>query len=312
MTANVELLDPAKVYPNPDNPRLIFRQHELKELEDSIDKQGILVPLTVFKDGSKYVLLDGERRWRCAKKLGLHSVPAIVQSKPPRVQNIMMMFAIHNARRDWHPLAAARKLLELERELLRVRSTKNLTESELAASASLSRGVVRRYRKIQRIPNDLQLLLLRELELPDSEQALSLDHVIESMDATDALVDEKVLKTDERRTFLDSVIEKFRSKVIKNTVEPRKIGGIARAVRRKELKQQDARSAVMKFARQPTMTVHTLVSETIESIEQTRSLDRAFKSFEQHWLTEVEAQPKLARKHRKRIEELITRLKALL
>lgn len=312
MTANVELLEPSKIHPNPDNPRIIFREHELKELEESIENQGILVPLTLFKDGSKYILLDGERRWRCAKKLGLHTVPAIVQSKPPRVQNIMMMFAIHNARRAWHPLAAARKLLELEKELLRVRPVKSLTESELAASASLSRGTVRRYRKIQRIPNDLQKSLLKELELLDQEQSFSMDQIIEAMDAADALVGQEILKETEWRPFLDSVIEKFRATIIKNTVEPRKIGAIARTVGRKELDRQDARSALIRFIRSPEMSVPALVADTIETIERDRSVERAFRSFEQKCLDELEADQKTAKRFKKRIETVITRLKALL
>ena len=101
MAATVELIDPSKIEQNPDNPRLIFRLQELEELETSIASQGILVPLTLYQDGKRYILLDGERRWRCARKLGLHRVPAIIQPKPERIQNIMMMFAIHNARRDW-------------------------------------------------------------------------------------------------------------------------------------------------------------------------------------------------------------------
>ena len=101
MVANVELIDTKRIQQNPDNPRLIFRISELQELESSIAEQGILVPLTLFRDSSKYTLLDGERRWRCAVKLGILKVPAIVQPKPERIQNIMMMFAIHNARKDW-------------------------------------------------------------------------------------------------------------------------------------------------------------------------------------------------------------------
>ena len=124
MVARVELIDPAKISPNPDNPRLIFRIQELDELEQSIDSQGILVPLAVYSEGKRFVLLDGERRWRCARKLGLHNVPAIIQPKPARVQNIMMMFAIHNARRDWLPLPTALKLQDLETELSRAKGGK--------------------------------------------------------------------------------------------------------------------------------------------------------------------------------------------
>jgi ParB/RepB/Spo0J family partition protein len=103
MADNVALIDPKKIKPNPENPRLIFHADELQGLEDSIKLQGVLVPLAVYQDGSKYVILDGERRWRCALKLGLPRLPAIVQPKPDRLTNIMMMFAIHNARRDWVP-----------------------------------------------------------------------------------------------------------------------------------------------------------------------------------------------------------------
>jgi ParB family chromosome partitioning protein len=103
MAATVELVDPRKIQKNPDNPRLIFQSQELSALEESIREQGILVPLTVFKDGRQFTLLDGERRWRCSLRLGLHNVPVIIQEKPDRVTNIMMMFAIHNARQDWDP-----------------------------------------------------------------------------------------------------------------------------------------------------------------------------------------------------------------
>jgi ParB-like chromosome segregation protein Spo0J len=57
MAATVELIDPRKVQKNPDNPRLIFQSQELNALEESIREQGILVPLTVFKDGRNFTLL---------------------------------------------------------------------------------------------------------------------------------------------------------------------------------------------------------------------------------------------------------------
>ncbi|MGE5693182.1 MAG: ParB N-terminal domain-containing protein, partial [Candidatus Zixiibacteriota bacterium] len=59
MAENVTLVDPQKLKRNRENPRLIFRQDELEALQSSIKEQGILVPLTVFRDGSHYYLLDG-------------------------------------------------------------------------------------------------------------------------------------------------------------------------------------------------------------------------------------------------------------
>src|SRR6266849_5379140 len=163
MAENVTLLEPKKLKPNKENPRLIFRSDELQSLEDSIKHQGILVPLTIFRDKKEYFLLDGERRWRCALKLGLQKVPVIVQPKPDRMQNLMMMFAIHNARRDWDPLPTALKLAELEKEFER-RFRRTPTEIDLSGIASIPRGEVRRLKKLLRLPDSYRAELMMELK----------------------------------------------------------------------------------------------------------------------------------------------------
>jgi ParB/RepB/Spo0J family partition protein len=310
MAATVELIDPSKIDQNPDNPRLIFRLQELEELEISIAGQGILVPLTLYQDGRRYVLLDGERRWRCARKLGLHRVPAIIQPKPERVQNIMMMFAIHNARRDWLPLPTALKMEQLEKELSKARG-KKLNEAELAAAASLSRGAVRRYRKILRIPKDIQKDLLKNLDDTSTQNLLSVDQVIEAVDAADDLVEAKIVDASEARSVIDHVIEKFESKTISNTVEPRKIGKIARSVRAGDLALNAARASVRRFLSRKTMTIAALVSETIERGEQQKSVERGLKAFEEKWLPVLEGHTDLASDFRDRIKALIKRLQAL-
>ena len=170
--AEVTLVDPHKLERNPDNPRLIFREDDMLALQDSIREQGILVPLTVYAEGNRYRLLDGERRWRSALKLGMPRVPVIVQAKPERLTNIMMMFAIHHARKDWDPLPTALKLDELEREFQR-RHKKRPTEKELAGLASMSRGEVRRLKKLLNLPRGYRDELLKELQKPKNEQALT-------------------------------------------------------------------------------------------------------------------------------------------
>jgi ParB family chromosome partitioning protein len=177
--ATVKLIDPRVVSSNPENPRLIFRQEELQALQDSIASQGILVPVSVFVEGNSYVLLDGERRWRCAVKLSLGHIPAIVQPKPDRLQNIMMMFAIHNSRKDWDPLPTAYKLRDLQGEFTK-RNSRPPTEAELAELASLSRGEVRRLRQLLALPETYRGELMDELKKPHSEQVITVDHVLET------------------------------------------------------------------------------------------------------------------------------------
>lgn len=65
---------------SPLNPRLRFGEKKMQSLRDSIQKGGVLVPITVFrrsKDG-KYCVIDGERRWMCAKELNHKEISAVI------------------------------------------------------------------------------------------------------------------------------------------------------------------------------------------------------------------------------------------
>ena len=250
----VRTVDPRELKRNPENPRLIFRADELKSLQDSIRTQGILVPLTVYVDGRRLAILDGERRWRCALKLGLASVPVIVQPKPDRLQNIMMMFAIHNARKDWDPLPTAYKLRELEEEYASSKGRKP-NETELAELASLSRGEVRRLKKLLGLPDEYQQELMEELEKPRHEQVISVDHVLETQKGAASLERRGVIDAGEEDRLRRAVLAKFRSRVLTNTVAPRQLARIARAVDRGELPRAGARHAVLRLIRDPAYTI---------------------------------------------------------
>lgn len=266
MTDNVRLIDPIRIQPNPENPRLIFREEDLQALEKSISAQGILVPLTVYAEGSVFRILDGERRWRCARKLGLTSVPAHVQDKPDRLQNIMMMFAIHQARTDWDPLPTALKLEELA-GVLASRYGRQPTESELAAASSLDRGEVRRYRRILGLPPEYIQELLDELEKPRHKQKLTVDHVLESTRGADALFKREIISQPESASLSHSLIQKFRTETLRSTVEPRLLPKIARAVERGELPASRAHAAATRLIEDPTYTVETAYKDTVAFID---------------------------------------------
>jgi ParB/RepB/Spo0J family partition protein len=234
------------VEPNPENPRLIFRRDELEELEHSIRNQGVLVPLTVYKDGRKtrFIILDGERRWRCAKRLRLDRIPVIVQAKPAPMQNIMMMFAIHNAREDWDPLPSALKLRELT-QLFAEQRGREPRERELADLASMTVGEVRRLRQILDLPKPYIDELLEELELPRHDQKVTVDQVLETTRGLNALVRRDVLRSKEVEPIRRAVVNKYRAGVIENTVDPRLLARMARSVERSELPGDAVRESVL-------------------------------------------------------------------
>jgi len=133
-----------EIAPNPHNPRLIFDPQELDELKKSISKVGILVPITVYENAkrfpkAKYVLLDGERRWRCAKELGIEVISANIIDEPEDVtQNILFMFNIHHFRREWELFPTALKLEVIIKKL----GTDQ--ESVLSEFTGVKRSTIRR------------------------------------------------------------------------------------------------------------------------------------------------------------------------
>lgn len=129
-------IDTDSVEKNRDNPRLLFDEQDLDELKESIKLRGIMVPLIVYKKDDKFVLLDGERRLRCAKVLGLRKVPANVIAKPSRAENIIRMFNIHNVRKGWELVPTAHSL-NLLIELLEAENKKT-TNQELARLTGMS------------------------------------------------------------------------------------------------------------------------------------------------------------------------------
>jgi len=273
MGETVTLLDPRSIYRNPENPRLIFRQEDLDALEASIKEQGILVPLSLFRDKKRFILLDGERRWRCALKLGLPRVPAIIQPAPERMQNIMMMFAIHNARKDWDPLPTALKLEELEKEFAK-RYDRKPSEGELAGIASLSRGEVRRLKKLLGLPLKYRRELLKELEKPRTLQQITVDHVLEATKGAEALRKRDLVDDKTEDSLRTSILKKFRTGVIDNTVAPRKLVKLAQAVQRNQVSRGMALRTISKLVRDPQYSIDAAFAETVEQADAGHSIEQ--------------------------------------
>lgn len=272
-TPVVASVDPRRLQRNPENPRLIFRTEELQALQDSIRTQGILVPLTVYEDDQQLVLLDGERRWRCALKLGLSAVPVIVQPKPDRLQNIMMMFAIHNARRDWDPLPTAYKLRELEEEYEHARGRRP-TEAQLAELASISRGEVRRLKKLLSLPDEYQTELMEELEKPRHQQVITVDHVLEAQKGAASLQRRGIIDEKEEDALRRAILNKFRDRTLTNTVAPRQLARIGRAVDRGELSPGTARRVAHRLIEDGAYTIDRAFRESAAQFDFQHALDQ--------------------------------------
>ena len=58
-----------EIIPDEDQPRTHFNEAQLAALADSIRENGVVQPIVVVKEGKKYKIVAGERRWRGSRGL---------------------------------------------------------------------------------------------------------------------------------------------------------------------------------------------------------------------------------------------------
>jgi ParB family transcriptional regulator, chromosome partitioning protein len=264
-------INPDIIRQNPDNPRLIFQEEEMNDLLESIREVGIKVPVSVYSDGNKYTLLDGERRWRCAKKLNLTVVPAIVQPKPTRLENLLMMFNIHNVRVDWDLMPMALKLGDVRNML--AKEGRDTSPKALAAVTGVRLPTIRRALDLLDLPAKYQKMLLKEAEKPRNQQKVKADLFIEvykSMHAVERYVPvvfNQVTKT----AYVDSMVKKYVGGVVDNVVAFREVSKIARA----ELAGGDKEKAVptiIKLVKDKKYSIAQAFEDTVQAAYEQRDL----------------------------------------
>lgn len=203
-TRTLHNIPTSEISPNPYNPRVFFDRDDMENLKKSISKVGILVPLTVYinkrnSPKTQYVLLDGERRWRCAKELELQTVPANIIDEPEDItQNILFMFNIHHFRREWELFPTALKLEVIIEKL----GTDQ--ESVLSSFTGVSRSMVRRCKTLLWFPKKYRNILM------ERDGKVSTDFFIEIYPIANRLSGEEEYYYPEGTIKLvDGLIDKF-------------------------------------------------------------------------------------------------------
>ena len=258
-------LSPDLIYQNPANPRMFFRPEEMDTLLSSIKRYGVQVPISVYEDGPRFVLIDGERRWRTSKKLNLKTIPALVQSKPTPLENVLLMFNIHALREQWDYLTIAKGLPPII-DMFSREQGRTPNEGELSELTGLTRGAIRRCRFLLDLPGKYVEVLEQELYLPKNTQQLSEDFFIEM---------EKSLKTVQNRVPLaitsldaarDALIAKFRNKTISNITDFRKLSKIATSISNVGAKETRVQLALREiFDPQKKTSIEEIYSSRFES-----------------------------------------------
>ena len=137
--------------PNPDQPRREFDKEALKQLADSIAQSGVLQPLLVVKEGVRYRIVAGERRYRAARMAGLHTVPCLVKNLTD--EEIMEAALIENLQReDLNPIEEAMGIRSLMDKC-------GYTQEMAAKRVGRSRPAVANILRLLTLPEKVQKLV---------------------------------------------------------------------------------------------------------------------------------------------------------
>jgi ParB family chromosome partitioning protein len=136
------------IKPNPEQPRVDFRDAAIAELAQSIREAGVLQPLVVVPEGGRYKIIIGERRWRAAQKAGLKKIPVLVRHIPHEQQ--LEISLIENLQReDLNPIEVAHAYQRLIDEF-------GYIQADLAEKVGKDRTSVTNALRLLKLPAEIQ------------------------------------------------------------------------------------------------------------------------------------------------------------
>ena len=145
----VNTIEVKSVRANPFQPRQEFDDNEIRQLAESIKRQGLLQPVVVRPAGPGfYELIAGERRWRAARLAGLERIPAVVKVVDDK--KMLELALVENIqRRDLNPMEKARAFRQLMQQ-------HSWTQEDLADAVAMSRPAVANFMRLLELPAEIQ------------------------------------------------------------------------------------------------------------------------------------------------------------
>ena len=136
------------IYPNASQPRTYFDERALNELAQSIRNLGVIQPITVRKEGGKFEIISGERRYRASKIAGLTSIPAYIRLVND--QELLEMALVENIQRE--DLDAIEVALTYQRLLDEI----GLTQESLSQRVGKERSTITNSIRLLRLTPEVQ------------------------------------------------------------------------------------------------------------------------------------------------------------
>lgn len=141
-------VDITDIIPNSEQPRQKFDSEKLVELAESIKSKGLIQPIIVTKQGEKYVIIAGERRWRACGLAGLKKIPVIVKDINDDKERLELALIENIQREDLNSVEVAVAYKNLIEKF-------GYTQEELAKIVGKSRSAVANLLRLLKLPKEV-------------------------------------------------------------------------------------------------------------------------------------------------------------
>ncbi len=233
----------SQVERDPNQPRKDFgTDGDENRLLTSIEQYGIEQPIIVSQvEDRRYIILDGHRRYICAKKLGFKTLPCRVYPKLPSGEFESRRYEIQNNRRPWKPLERSEAIQRIKNYL------RFETNKQIASHLHISESV---------IGNSLQLRSekMEHLEMM-AKYGLSEAYQVEFVRLKPKIRKIREFEVDD---VIQKLFEKVQHKVIRSAKDFRKLGRVF-------LRATANEKEVYRFLSNPDMTINELENKTVHS-----------------------------------------------
>jgi len=170
--------------------RTKFNDESLRELSENIKVNGLIQPLVIHREGNKFVLICGERRFRAMSLIPMKEAPCFILENKTKEELMAIQFSENQAREDLHYIDQADSIYGYQK-------LTGTSERKITAALGISKSEVHRCLMIAKLPRELKeaakkyntekYVLLEWDELPKNEFKEEIKSKILSGDITKRL-----------------------------------------------------------------------------------------------------------------------------
>lgn len=132
-----------------DQVRTKFNDDSLRELGENIKVNGLIQPLVIHREGNKFVLICGERRFRAMTLIEMEDAPCFILENKTKEELMAIQFSENQAREDLHYIDQADSIYGYQK-------LTGTSERKITAALGISKSEVHRCLMIAKLPRDIK------------------------------------------------------------------------------------------------------------------------------------------------------------